>query len=484
RGVADIFVTDRRLISSHLIEIKTLVPEIRGRERTYTLKNLATPGGEPSSIAKRFGSESNKFTLGRREGKTKWLIPSLVGIIGVGLLLAIFAFVVPLLRSKRFEQKYVVPYVPRPGRQILDPMTREPITPGEPVVNICAMVVPLQTWNDCGGQCPHYSGCTNNNLQCKGEGRGESTKFFSLNGVNRRLNWVWFGACGGVLGWLIYALVGGLGEEAIAKVADTLAHLNDDADTLVRDSLLGACFGLGLTFMLAWMEERAQSRKKSWPRIIGRALLGGLWATAAFGGGYLLLEGSIITAPILAAAISWVLFGVGLGFILSLKSSIDHQRGLLGGLLAGVVGFLIYWISSGLFDTSLIPKVLSLLVAGGLLGLVLDTVVKLAESYEKEYVSPENYRRNVPLSKWLKSDWEIQIGSQPGSQVYVKWPDESVLPEHAVMKMEDGRVFLLPQGETLVNGKIINGSKRTQLASGDTIQLGRRGITTMRFWER
>jgi hypothetical protein len=185
-----------------------------------------------------------------------------------------------------------------------------------------------------------------------------------------------------------------------------------------------------------------------------------------------------------AAAISWLAFGLGLGTVLSLRSSIDVRRGVVGGVLAGLVGFVVYVLFEQWLSADLVGKVISLLATGALLGLVLDTVVKLAEHYEIEYIAPSNYRRRVPLSKWLKNEWSIMIGSQPGSQVYVKWPDEEVLPEHAQIRLEGGRVYLVPQGETLINGQIINGEKRTQLEDGDLIQLGRRGLTQMRFWQR
>jgi hypothetical protein len=482
RGVAEIFSNDRRLLSTHVALVRTQDRRFTGRLRKYVVKDITAK--EEFEIEDRFTTYNDPFLLGEEVGAKAWYIPTLTGILLVGFLLAIFYAVIPRLRQQRFLRKSVAPYVARPGRQILDPLTREPIQPGEPVVNVCSMVVPLNTWRDCGHQCPHYPGCTSNNLQCDGAGQGQSSDFFALTGSNRLLNWIWFGTLGGLVGWLLYAGLVGFGSEYISAVAsESLAGMKN-GEALVRDAILGACFGMGLTLLLANIEERSQSRRLSWGRILLRTLLGGLVATAAFGLGFFLQQHGNIGSPVLAAAISWVVFGLGLGLVLSINSSIDLKRGVLGGLLAGVAGFLIYWLVGELFDASLFGKMISLLAAGGLLGLVLDTVVKLAESYEMEYVTPANYRRNVPLSKWLKSNWDIMIGSQPGSQVYIKWADEEVLPEHAILKLDGGRVFIIPHGETLINGRIINGQKRTQLESGDTIQLGRRGTTQMRFWER
>ncbi|MGB3799867.1 MAG: FHA domain-containing protein [Lewinella sp.] len=482
-GVEQIFGSNRRLATSHLIMVKPQDLVFSGRTRQYALVDAHRADADTSYATFSMGSFNDPVRIGELRQAVSWFGPTLFGLLGVGGLLAVFYFLVPQIRRQQFRLAHVVPYVSQPGRHVLDPMTREPIRSGDPVVNVCSMVVPLQTWKDCGDQCPHYPGCTNNNLQCSGAGRGQSLNFFALHGVNRRLNWIWFGALGGFAGWVLYALLAGAGREWLATAANSFSGYRN-AETLLREAVLGACFGLGMTLMLAIMEERSQSRRISVRRIILRTLLGGLAATVAFGGGFLLLEGGIVPSPIWSAAISWTVFGVALGFVLTIRSTIERRRGLLGGLASGLIGFLVYWLSQEFLGTDLGPKVISLLVSGALLGLVLDTVVKLAENYEIEYVSPANYHRKVPLSKWLKSSWDIMIGTQPGSQVYIKWPDEHVLPEHARIKLEGGRVYLYPQGETLVNGQIIHGQKRVQLQSGDTLQLGRRSSTQMRFWER
>ncbi|PPK88788.1 FHA domain-containing protein [Neolewinella xylanilytica] len=482
-GVEQVFGGGRRVATSHLVMVKPQDLVFTGRLRQYGLVDAHRADADTSYATFSMGSFNDPVRIGELRQAVSWFGPTLFGLLGVGGLLAVFYFVVPQIRRRQFRHDHVVPYASQPGRQVLDPMTREPIRDGDPVVNICSMVVPLQTWKDCGDQCPHYPGCTNNNLQCSGAGRGQSLNFFALHGVNRRLNWIWFGALGGFSGWVLYALIAGAGRNWLATAAGNLSAYQN-AESLLREAVIGACFGLGMTLMLAIMEERSQSRRISVRRILLRTLLGGLAATIAFGGGFLLLEWELVASPIVSAAISWTVFGVALGFVLTLRSTIERKRGLLGGLISGAIGFVVYWLSQKFLGTDLIPKVISLLISGALLGLVLDTVVKLAENYEIEYISPANYYRKVPLSKWLKSSWDILIGTQPGCQVYIKWPDENVLPEHARIKLEGGRVYLYPQGETLVNGEIIHGQKRVQLQSGDTLQLGRRSTTQMRFWER
>ena len=96
---------------------------------------------------------------------------------------------------------------------------------------------------------------------------------------------------------------------------------------------------------------------------------------------------------------------------------------------------------SGWSDDYLLAKLVSLILAGGVLGLgTRQQVINLAEDYYIEFLQPVEYSRSrVPLSKWLKSDYEIIIGTEPGSQVYIKWPDEAVEPEHAPHHAGGGR---------------------------------------------
>ncbi|MEM6879648.1 MAG: FHA domain-containing protein, partial [Bacteroidota bacterium] len=401
-----------------------------------------------------------------------------VGIGLVSMLLIIFSLLYPKLQQINFRKKHLKPYQPQAGRQVMDPLTREPIQAGEMVVDICRLAIPWQTWQECGHTCPRFPGCTTSNLQCKGHGGVATSGFFSLQGPHRRLNWIWYGALGGFIAWIIAGFVFVFGQNLVSSLG--LAG----ADDLIEDTMLGAAFGFGISLMLSIIEERTESRRFSISRILMRTLLATVLAIVVFGGSYMLFDSGAIASPLIVGAIAWVFLGLSIGFVLSLfGSSVSLGRGLIGGLLAGIVGFGCYTLLGELSEDFLLAKVVSLVSGGAVLGGILDTVVQLSESYEMEFLQPATYRRNVPLSKWLGTGSEIIIGTQPGSQVYVKWPDEAVLPEHAKIKLEGERVFLIPMAETLVNGHIVN-QKRIQLQDKDLIQLGRNAITQMRFLQK
>lgn len=478
-----------RLVRTHRATAVSNSPIFKGELREYCLYENAR--NSPDCKEFRAGSWSNPAGPVMQADNLDYLSHGLAGAVGILLLLGVFALLFPQIRQWQFQREHVVPFQPQPGRTVFDPATREPIAAGELVVDICRMPIPLTTWKECDNQCPHFPECTKNTLQCKGEGVQTEQPFFRPTGNNRTLNWIWFGAAGGFLGWVLFALIDlvlSLGQHSLGGMAEKFVRQYTEGasvNSLVSDGVIGACFGTGLILLLSIMEERTQSDKFSPGRILLRTLIGALLSLLTFGAGFLLQATGFIAYPLLAAALTWTVFGLVVGLVMVINSSIIVKRGIIGGLLAGLAGFVIYWFISGISDDFLLAKLLSLILAGAVLGWVLDTVINLAEDYYIEILQPSEYSRNrVPLSKWLKTDYEIVIGTLPGSQVYIKWPDEEVEAEHARIKLDGGRVFLVPYGETLINNRIITGQKRVQLNDNDIIRLGRRSITEMRYRER
>ncbi len=131
-----------------------------------------------------------------------------------------------------------------------------------------------------------------------------------------------------------------------------------------------------------------------------------------------------------------------------------------------------------------LAKLISLITLGGIFGLILVTVITSLEDFELEYISPEAFRQTNPISKWLKKNIDVFIGTEQGSYVYIKWTDDQVKPRHARMHFEKGVVFLEAYAETLLNGRPMALKKSTPLKDGDILQLGRDSVSRMRFRER
>ncbi|MCB0644912.1 MAG: FHA domain-containing protein, partial [Phaeodactylibacter sp.] len=305
------------------------------------------------------------------------------------------------------------------------------------------------------------------------------------------------GMLGGFIAWVLFAffkfldfqwyqdlLANIYNTRATAVIASASDQVQQLAKTLADETLLGVAFGTGISLTLSWMEERTQPRQLSWGRILLRTFMGLVISLIVFTIGFNLQYVGLLPNVFLSGLVTWLLFGIGIGFVLSFNSSIGFSRALLGGVIASVVGFCIYMLISSISLNFGLAKLISFIVLGGILGAILNTVVSSLEDFELEYISPVEFRGTNRISKWLRAGLEIFIGRQPGSTVYVKWEDEHVAPQHAKLSYVSGVVYIEALEETLIHNKMLPIGKKIALRDGDMIQLGRFSNTRMKYVER
>ncbi|MEM7659950.1 MAG: FHA domain-containing protein, partial [Bacteroidota bacterium] len=374
------------------------------------------------------------------------------------------------------------------GRRRRDPITDDLFEDDDLVVTKCDQWHSLESWEYHNFQCVNFPDCQNRAEPClHGEiTQTETYQFFNQQGVFRALNWLWFGSLGGLIAWGLWAGFTNLGFSGFRQLSTILAQaagLGDFDYIVARDTLMGFSLGFGLTFALSWVEERGQSSQMSWLKIMLRSLLGAVVALLVFLLGFFLYK-SLGLHEYLGGLITWLLFGIGLGVVLSIRSTIEITRGLLGGLIAAIVAFNIFYFIGYLFDALEFAKMLSFIVLGGFLGVIVVAVVHNLEDFELEYISPAKYSRVNPISKWLRANMDIYIGSDQGCYVFIKWPDEYVEPRHAKLSFDGQQVFIEPYHEVLVGPRPIPLNKPYALQHNDIIQLGRHSISRMKFIAR
>jgi hypothetical protein len=454
--------------------------------------------GLPDSVTYVFqdplATQSNPHELGEVFEPLDWLSRWGGGVVGVLFALFAMQITMPWISKRNFRKKFVKPYRSEAGRIQRDPVTGDVFQEGQLVVVQCArQTTSLESWEYVGNKCPNYPKCLDNVNPCDGAGAPlGNEKFFSSKGSFRRLNWLWFGMVGGLIGWSAFALLRVLASEWYNGLLLSFwgsnfgvgNHTDADIKTLTDETLLGATFGAGLCFMLSWAEERGQPRKISWLRIILRTVFGGVASLFVFMLGFFLQYKGWIENLFFSGLVTWLLFGLVVGAVLTMRSAITLKRGILGGLAAAVAGYAVYALGNAFPDDPATVKLISFILLGGLLGLLLVTVVSRADDFELEYVSPEQFRQINPISKWLKNGIEIFIGRESGNYVYVKWDDEAVQPYHARLFYDKGTVYIEPLAETLLNGKMLPLRANTALRHGDLLQLGRQSNTRMRYREK
>ncbi len=478
---------------SYLIQTNPVNPIYKGEKRNLIVRSKQD---ESITTSKIYGFGTPDFPIDLRKQTLDfnfYMNRFIIGALIITVLLALMSLLIPFFKKVAFRRKYIRPYfeVKPEGRIKRDPLTGEPFEDDEKVVVKCQHMMALSSWEYNKNQCVYYPD------QCaEGVVNLGASKFFSQEGINKHLNWLWFGTLGGWIAWSLQALLNNGDWSLLDKFSNYLANSsllsglwskieNVDsvhllANSLVEQLVMGWAMGIGLCFALAWVEERGQSSKLSWGSILLRTFIGSIVAVIVFFIGFFVAQ--IFQLPLyLGGLFSWILFGICLGLVLSIYSNVEAKRGVLGGLVAGTIAFTLYFFISKIYPDFEGLKMLSFILYGGVLGVIIVAILKRLEDFELEYLSPEKYRRINPISKWLKADMDIFIGSDSACYVFIKWNDPVVKGQHARLNFDNNVVYIEPLAEVLLNGRNLPLHQKTPLRDGDIIKLGNESVTRMKF---
>lgn len=480
-----------------VFQSKLSVPELFGDRSVYQIKTRSTENyhrGERTYRITWHTPGDKEKVLATAELNKNWSLLGAFSLVSqycpldllvlclliLALLLLILSELLPWAYVQRFVRRYVMPYskVQGTGRK-LNPITGKPLQPNEQVVKMCdreICCIPLHVWRRRNYQCYH---CPE---QCDGNANIWLGRFFSQVGDSKKLNWLWFGTAGGALAWALHA-----GMELLPSVG---------RHQLLSMASLGLAVGISYSFMLAWVEELGQGRALSPGRLALRTLMGAtLGALLFFGLGALKVSSSIggLATPTvlsLASALTWLLFCTLLGLVLSFRSSITWGRGLLSGLLAGLVSALLYYGLPFLADNpeASLVRMLTLMLAGATLGAGIIQIVKQLDNVELQVISP-SYRSGLSFSldNFLRNGSEVIVGKDmKASTVRVKWEDEHVLARHASLKRSGNQVSIeaLPQADLWIDGQRFKPGQRQKLKGGEIIALSREGKTAFKYLQK
>lgn len=429
-----------------------------------------------------------------------FLTRGLFGTLFVVLLLVGLRYLTPWIQQRQFRALNVKRYKHVKGTpRAVNSLVGEAIEDGEPVVNKCQRTVPLAIWEQLG-HCPEYPHCMEFHDPCDGAGAPTGKgDFWSQQGVYKKLNWLWFGSLGGLIGWLFFALSqltfadsitnllgkifdGGLGD-SIASM-DGGGQMLRSMDNLSTEVLVGISVATGLVFALSWASERGDSRGLSWKRIAFRTLLGFILSGIIFFFGFL-MQYLLVKNPYFSGLIIWSVIGIIIGIILSINSTIETTRAILGGVLASIIGFHLYYLIGQFsfdFESS---RLFGMIILGMVLGYIIVVVLVKLEDFELLIVKPTRFNGiTKPISKWLRKGMEITIGTSQKCHIVIKWDDPDAEPIHARMSYKEGKVFLEPLHEMLLNGVLMPLEVKRELKDNDLLKFGRHSVSTMQYKEK
>lgn len=439
------------------------------------------------------GSAGRKIDLGfQSTGKeANQFIGALTGVGILVLLLLVLTLSVPIYNNILFRRKYIWKYREvRVDNPPPDPLTLEAFQDDDLVVinEQGTKMMKLSSWkyyreNKMEAQAGDFTELFK--LQAS------SGDFFSQRGVYKQLNWLWFGALGGFIAWNINAVLIELNWTSLYEFFAQLDQPNASTQiftSVLNEFLVGIAMSIGIVGCLAIAEERGNWGKFKITKVLLRVLVGLLIGVFLY-----LLESTLIgrlqLPAFLSSVLGWTLFGTGLALVVSLFSSIEAVNALKGGLLAALLGGIVYEIFyipfvRDLFSST-VSHVISWMAYGGILGYTLFTVVARLEQYELLCLSPQDFAQwKSPISKWLKDPviGSVIMGSHHKNRVFLKWhhQDSSVQPKHARISYAGDRVYIEPlEGEVWINSQQIK--TKTPLENGQAIQLGANGLTRLQF---
>ncbi len=265
---------------------------------------------------------------------------------------------------------------------------------------------------------------------------------------------------------LFYAAAGGLGGLAAWSAAEPFLGIRY---VYPRDLVLGALIGLFIGAFLASIEALSVSQWRQAMRgVRSGAAIGGL-------GGALGLVVAELTFDLLGGLngriVGWAVLGltVGLGVGSATRSNARRRNGALGGLLGGALGGFFYQSLTTTFPQAF-GRAIAIIVLGALIGFFIGLVGELLKRGWLMVVHSQSRNaregREYPLVKPV-----TVIGRAEESDIGL-FGDQSVLPQHAVIRRE-GRNFFVngtAGGRVVVNRQPVNG--RQSLKSGDRIEVG------------
>lgn len=532
---------------SYGIACAGLCTEVKGFSKwpathTILVKSTAYPHvGRVNYVEARLGAlrDTSEYRLGGLYNpwneQSTWQIDSLVGGAVIILLFVIFAVFIPRRQWKDFRNKYVKQYwqVKQEGVRRYDPLTKFPFRDEDEVVVRCEHMTSMETWQfegrkggKDGGNRKRKNRCIYYPNKCEGgHGPGGSSDFFAQVGVFKQLFWVFMAAVGAFVGWGLWALFEnnkkvywnlnmdrlasrpwvqqrwGLKGVTEAPLEDSIRIAREGfLNSFFEQLVLGGIMGALIVFLIAIASEISQSRGglggwnliKALLRSVLRGLIGGILSLMVFAGfGY--LQGFVFSTHLyFPGLLAFLLLGLLLAFVLTVRSGIRGGRGLMAGLAAGFVAFHVYYLPMVLVHARgyEAPKLFAFLVFGSVLALILSEGSPALEASEMEVWTMRKKYGMVHITDLLRKNEEVTIGRGPTATIRMKVRHThthnapgNATQTFAKLVLRNEVVYIVPEIFTEVNGDPVAPNERVALFDGDKVSFDHRSPSHLMYRE-
>ena len=401
-------------------------------------------------------------------------------ILGVLILFVAFFImqvVIPyfISRTANFEKKYVKPYdtihTDEGDVHEVCSFCQEPLEKGDMIVVKCPHKIHWDCWKENGYKCVEYGQNCKEGIQY----HYDSKHPFDLKKSPYYLKWAMSGIISGLLIWIIFHLSSGL--QLFHAFIDTLLNIfypeqlkesiegimqipNDAAATfhskIAGLLLAGILLGFILTFLFSYINDFRQKKIKVILSFFIRSLIGAAVGFLTFSiGAILCIAMGKYSNVAWLDGISWLLFGGLIALTLSIKTTIKWQDALIGGLISGIVSFLI------LYSTYFLPSfgvMFSFMLCSAGLGISIIAKHTLAQKYFLKY---KNAKKEgfIAIHKWMNDSGgsnEVTIGKSNRCIIQMNWDDSDAIADIQVKLYIDPK-RRIPVLKMLENGIFYDG---------------------------
>ncbi len=419
----------------------------------------------------------------------QFLLAILVTLLTILFFVLVIKGIVPFIKSKTFSAKYYNRYIPEEGvHKRLCSYCKQPIEPGELVVNKCKHIMHVKCWKDNDYRCAEYGQNCNIGIQ----EHVDWGKLFRKETILETRQTI-SGILAGFISWIVYELIGrGIFPGLASCITDFFV-----TDESKRLTLLNACtskvesflaIGIILGFFLSLIFRlNDEYRKKNFRiclKIFGFSLLTSLigFFAFSFGGVILCMLVSLLSSPGIpwyCSMPAYLLFSICVSLSLTIKTSIPVKSAMLGGICSAVIGFIVLYCTNN-SNHPWITMLLNFVIYGGGLGASLVTVRMLSEKYFLVIQNGPRKGVRIPIHKWMNAiggNNKVLIGMTGDCEIQMNWDKSNkVAKEHVMLYIDKAKSLpiLKPQAANVILNSRIELPVRhsTPLNNGDTFKIG------------
>lgn len=479
--------TDKLSPDYELVLVNTPGRIYSGERRDFLLqiiKNTQMASGQKNYV---IGTPANPLITGSSHVTESITLGFIWGLVILFITFFIIQVGIPYIMysTSNFDQKYVQKYKPNEDEVVKCNFCSEEFLEDEEVVVKCQHTIHKACWIENGNKCTEYG------QNCK-EGKQyyfDKTRPFSSALSPFYMKWVLYGMAGGFLAWFIYQAVIFKNAFIFGSLTSGLldifypGNLKDiDGDVLASYKakigpllLIGPLLGFILTALFSYINEFRKKKGRVLLEIFWRSVLGAFCGFLAF------LLGAIIIILSKANGISvwvdwipWLLFGGSLGLCLSVKTTIVWKHALLGGILSGLVSFVLLFFSKWFGSYAVL---LSFMLYSAGLGISIVMIHRTAQRYFLRYRGSKE--GEIAIHKWMSAlggNNDVTIGRSNNCIIQMNWDnDSSIEAVHAILyinkksKIPSLRVVA---NNLTFNGNVVRKNDEFLLKDGVTFRIG------------